>query len=248
MFKLSVIFITALFSSQWAYASMTVIGTRVIFIGGEDEADVRTINKGNTPSLVQIWVDDGKTNDDLNKVRIPFIVSNPFYRVNPGKGQSVRLKYNGMALPQDRESVYWFNMLEIPPKAKNAGSQKLEIAFRTRLKIFYRPKALRDGNSISSLDKVNWTQVSDSSHGAGIKVQNPTPYYISFDSITAVANERKIVLESDMVAPRTERIYFPREKEIKVNGYSSIDAKIVNDYGAIVEKKLTAKGTNFITK
>lgn len=245
MFKLFVLFITALIGSQSAFASMTVIGTRVIFPGGQKEANVRTTNKGTTPSLVQVWVDDGNANADLNQVKIPFIVTPPVFRVDPNKGQSVRLIYNGMALPQDRESVFWFNMLEIPPKSKDTASQKLEIAFRTRIKIFYRPRALRDGNSISSLNDVKWTLVSDSSRGAGIKVQNTSPYYISFDSISAVANNRKIILQSDMLAPRTERTFFPVKD--KVNGYSSVDAKIVNDYGAIVDKKLTANGTSLVS-
>ena len=247
MSKLYVLFMTALIGSQSAFASMTIIGTRVIFPGGEKETSVRTNNKGTLPSLVQIWVDDGNQNADIDRVKIPFIITPSVYRLDPNKGQSVILIYNEMALPQDRESVFWFNMLDIPPKAKNAGGQKLEIAFRTRIKVIYRPKALRHGKSISSLDKLSWTQVFDSSHGAGIKVKNPSPYYISFDSITAVADERQIVLESDMLAPRTERTYFPSKKKVKVAAYSSIDSKIVNDYGAIVEKKLTANGASFIS-
>lgn len=247
MFRIFLLFITALIGSQSAFASMTIIGTRVIFPGGEKEANIRTTNKGTLPSLVQVWVDDGNANADLNKMKIPFIVSPPIYRVEPNKGQSVRLIYSGMALPQDRETVYWFNMLEIPPKAANAGSQKLEIAFRTRIKIFYRPAALRNGNSIASFDKVKWTQVSDSLHGKGIKVQNPTPYYISFDSISAVADNRKIEIESNMLAPRTERTYFPLDRKLKVATYSSIDAKLVNDYGAVLEKKFKANGENFVT-
>lgn len=119
-------------------ASMTISGTRIVFPGDEKETSVRTTNKGSQPALVQVWVDDGKADADINAVKIPFVVTPPVYRVEPGRGQSVRLVYNGMNLPQDRESVYWFNMLEIPPAPAGAVKKnRLELAFRTRIKIFF---------------------------------------------------------------------------------------------------------------
>lgn len=119
-------------------ASMTISGTRIIFPGSEKDVSVRTNNKGNQPALVQVWVDDGKTDSILIQVKVPFVVTPPVYRVEPGRGQSVRLVYNGMVLPQDRESVYWFNMLEIPPApVSSVKKNRLELAFRTRIKIFF---------------------------------------------------------------------------------------------------------------
>ncbi|WP_234007321.1 fimbria/pilus periplasmic chaperone [Cronobacter malonaticus] len=105
-------------------ASMTISGTRIIFLGSEKDVSVRTNNKGNQPALVQVWVDDGKTDSNINTVKVPFVVTPPVYRVEPGRGQSVRLVYNGMVLPQDRESVYWFNMLEIPPAPVGSVKKK----------------------------------------------------------------------------------------------------------------------------
>ncbi len=49
-------------------------------------------------------------------------------------------------LPKDRESVFWFNVLEVPPKpdaATVANQSLLQLAFRTRIKLFYRPEALK---------------------------------------------------------------------------------------------------------
>ncbi|WP_179141328.1 fimbria/pilus periplasmic chaperone, partial [Cronobacter sakazakii] len=77
-------------------ASMTISGTRIIFPGNEKDVSVRTNNKGSQPALVQVWVDDGKTDSDINQVKVPFVVTPPVYRVEPGRGQSVRLVYNGM--------------------------------------------------------------------------------------------------------------------------------------------------------
>ena len=113
--KLITAFVSLIFIAHSAYAGMTISGTRVIFPGNEREKTVRTTNKGTTPLLVQVWVDDGGKNDDINNIKVPFTVTPPVYRIEPGKGQSIRLIYNGMSLPQDRESVFWFNLLEIPP-------------------------------------------------------------------------------------------------------------------------------------
>ncbi|WP_237742372.1 fimbria/pilus periplasmic chaperone, partial [Yersinia pestis] len=86
----------------------------MIFPAAEKEVSIRTNNKGVQPALVQVWVDDGKTNANINSMKLPFMVTPPVFRVEPGKGQTVRMIYNGMALPQNKESVFWFNMLEIP--------------------------------------------------------------------------------------------------------------------------------------
>lgn len=59
--------------------------------------------------------------------------------MEPKRGQTVKVMYTGAtALPKDRESVYWFNVLEVPPKPKDAQADKnlLQLAFRTRIKLF----------------------------------------------------------------------------------------------------------------
>ncbi|WP_431224271.1 fimbria/pilus periplasmic chaperone [Serratia sp. L9] len=231
-----------------AIASMTISGTRVVFPGTEREVIVRTNNKGKLPALVQVWVDDGNTNANLNQVKVPFLVTPPVFRVEPGKGQSVRMIYNGMTLPEDRESVFWFNMLEIPPKANDDGTgQKLELAFRTRIKIFYRPSAIEKSNSEFEKNKLQWEAVNDDQQGLGIKVTNVTPYYFSFDSINVMYQGRKIALDIDMVAPASSRVFYPKNKLSGTEKISSLEYRLINDYGASNGKKLNwSAGKGFI--
>jgi len=47
---------TSITLSASSMAAMTIAGTRVIFPGGEQEVTVRTTNKGDKPTLVQVWV------------------------------------------------------------------------------------------------------------------------------------------------------------------------------------------------
>ncbi|MGQ8776520.1 fimbrial biogenesis chaperone [Serratia sp. NA_112.1] len=239
MLKL-ILFIVAYMSAvHSAFSSMTISGTRIIFPASEKEVNVRTINKGSLPALVQVWVDEGQTNADLNSAKIPFIVTPPVYRVEPSKGQSVRMIYNGMTLPQDRESVFWFNLLEIPPKSKSSSSdQKLELAFRTRIKIFYRPVKLEKSNSELEKNKLQWDVVNDNQRGVGIKVTNRTPYYFSFDSASIISQGRKIALSVDMVSPNGSRIFFPENKLGEGTRISELEYRLLNDYGAPVNTRV----------
>lgn len=123
-----------------ADASMVIDGTRIIFPGDKKEIAVRATNMGETPSLTQVWVDDGRVQNQPEKDAAPFIVLPPIVRIEPGKGQSWRLVFNGSRLPQDRESLFWFNLLDIPPEPKNGKTDNyLQLAIRSRIKLFYRP-------------------------------------------------------------------------------------------------------------
>ncbi len=103
-----------------ADASMVIDGTRIIFPGDKKEIAVRATNMGETPSLTQVWVDDGRVQNQPEKDAAPFIVLPPIVRIEPGKGQSWRLVFNGSRLPQDRESLFWFNLLDIHLSRKMA--------------------------------------------------------------------------------------------------------------------------------
>ena len=223
---------------------MTISGTRIIFPGNEKEISVRTNNKGKIPALVQVWIDDGKANADVNTVKTPFLITPPVYRVEPGKGQSLRLIYNGMTLPQDRESLFWFNLLEIPPAPPGQSKNVLELAFRTRIKIFYRPQGLKD-NSVELFKSLKWEVVTDASKGTGIKISNPTPYYFSFDSGTFTIGNAKYPMNMDMVGPGYSETYFSDKQKAPAGTVSQITARLLNDYGAGIEKKLTRSATGY---
>lgn len=235
--------------SNSVYAGMTISGTRVIFPGSEREQVVRTNNQGNQPELVQVWVDDGSTSNDVNKMKVPFLVTPPVYRVEPGKGQSIRLIYNGMSLPQDKESVFWFNMLEIPPVEKGEkNSDQLELAFRTRIKIFYRPKIL-ESSSAFQIDKLKWSIIDGGKSGSGIKIDNPTPYYFSFDSASIKSGSKSYPLEIDMLSPFSSKEIHPRSRLPMGVNITELSFRLLNDYGAAIDGALNFKnGQGFIIK
>jgi len=102
-----------------ASASVIVGGTRVVYPLDQREVTVRLENDSKNPSLVQVWMDDGNADAKPGETKVPFLITPPIFRMEPRKTQMLRVIFSGdTSLPQDRESVYWFNVLDIPPKAE----------------------------------------------------------------------------------------------------------------------------------
>ncbi|GGD46693.1 fimbrial biogenesis chaperone [Pseudoxanthomonas indica] len=220
-----------------ANAQTQVHGTRVIYPAEEREVTVSVDNVGKTPRLLQVWVDDGKENTTAETATAPFLLTPPMSRVEPGKGQSFRLMFTGGDVPQDRESVFWFNVLEIPPKpeAKDAPANYLQFAVRTRLKIFYRPKGLKD-DPLSALDTLTWRLVHDGTSLA-LECTNPSPYNVSVANVRFKGTELpkdSIEQPSGMcTAKSSHRIVLPGHE----SGSGTLIYNAINDYGGFVERE-----------
>ncbi|WP_338660253.1 fimbria/pilus periplasmic chaperone [Pseudomonas bubulae] len=148
--------------------------TRVVFDGSKDAASM-TITNNNTqlPYLAQGWIED----EQGNKITSPLIVLPPVQRLEPGKKSQVKVQALPAvkSLPQDRETVYYFNLREIPPRSDKANS--LQIALQTRIKLFYRPASIVPSQQERSdpwQKQLILTREADD-----FQVNNPTPYYIT---------------------------------------------------------------------
>lgn len=101
--------------TQSALADIVISGTRVIYPQSAKDVTVNMENRGNKPLLVQTWLDDGRDTTNPQELKLPFIVTPPVSRVDPSKGQTVRITWLDQNMPQDKETMYWFNVLEVPP-------------------------------------------------------------------------------------------------------------------------------------
>ncbi|HBW1081804.1 fimbrial biogenesis chaperone [Klebsiella pneumoniae] len=211
-------------------ANIIIDGTRIIFPSTNKEISVRVSNVGDMPSLAQVWVDDGKIQNSTSNDTAPFIVLPPIVRIEPSKGQTFRLVYSGMSLPHDRESVYWFNLLDIPPEPKNTEEiNYLQLSIRSRIKIFFRPKEIqeKENNPEKSL---SW--IFDKQKNV-ITVKNNSPFFITIDSITV--NGEKIV--GAMVPPYSQIDI--KNKGSKWNTLpKNVTYTTINDYGALVKHRI----------
>lgn len=75
-------------------------------------------NNGNKPALVQAWIDEGDAKSTPDQSQAPFMITPPISRVDGNKGQTLRIsalpKSGGLSKTQ--ETLYWLNILDIPPK------------------------------------------------------------------------------------------------------------------------------------
>nr|WP_161950065.1 type VI secretion system ATPase TssH [Paraburkholderia monticola] len=144
-----------------AQAAITITGTRVIYPAKNREVNVRLNNVDSRPVLVQAWLDDGDAAAAPNEIKVPFTLLPSVFRVEPHRGQALRIMFAGGDMPTDRESVYWLNVLEIPPKPKDADERNMiQLAFRTRIKMFYRPASLLD-DPTAQRAQLKWHVESD---------------------------------------------------------------------------------------
>lgn len=217
-----------------ANAAITIIGTRVIYPAQDREVTVQLTNEGNTPSLVQSWIDKGDLHESPEKIAVPFTLTPPMTRVEPHKGQSLRLIYTGEALPQDRETVFWLNVLDIPPAATSAADKnQLQIAVRTRIKIFFRPAKLDD--VANTHDQISWTLATDQTGTAVLRATNASGHYLSLSKLSLAANGKTVNLDAEMIEPKSTRDFvFPVHTKVP-DGQLSVNYQNVNDYGGTEE-------------
>ncbi|WP_248295841.1 fimbria/pilus periplasmic chaperone [Pantoea sp. R102] len=206
-----------------------ISGTRVIYPQAEKTISVQLTNEGDSPVLAQSWIDEGNSDASPETLQVPFLLSPPINRIEPKKGQTLRISYTGKALPAGRESVFWLNVLEIPAKAKSADNM-LQMAFRTRIKVFFRPSGLK-GTPTQAAEQLVWSM-----SGSQVKAANTSQYHVSLVRVGIKGDTRKPA-EGKMISPAGSELFsVPGAERGK-----TLSIQWVNDYGAIVINDVVIK-------
>ncbi|MCP6324282.1 fimbria/pilus periplasmic chaperone, partial [Klebsiella pneumoniae] len=85
--------------------------------------------------------------------------------------------FTGEALPADRESVFWLNVLDVPPQPQGEGGNFMQFAIRTRVKLFYRPVGL-PGSAADAIEQVSW-RLSGGDSGRVLRATNASAFHVS---------------------------------------------------------------------
>ena len=161
-----------------AQGAINLLATRLIYPEDATEASFMVRNDDGAPSLLQAWVDEGHANLGPGRSQAPFLVTPPVMRLGAGKGQTLRIyRVASRPLARDRESLFWLNVLGLPPKAQAAGA-RVQIAYRTRIKLFYRPAGLA-GPPRQAVARLAWRLEP----GQGLRVRNGSPFHISVSEV-----------------------------------------------------------------
>jgi chaperone protein EcpD len=215
-----------------AGASVTVGGTRVVYPLENREVTVKLTNDRAEPSLVQVWMDKGNADAKPGEASAPFVITPPIFRMDSKKSQTLRMMYTGDALPQDKESVFWLNVLDVPPNtAKNVDVNTLQFAFRTRIKVFARPKGL-PGTPDEAAGKVSWTVVpAADKKGFDVKAINPTAYYVSFSEIDVASGSQTFKNDVGGMVEPGGTAQFPIKNLNAVPANAHVKYKAISDFG-----------------
>ncbi len=151
-----------------ASAALKIEGTRLIYYGQDKAAGISVVNPASREVLVQTWITG---EDESTGSTVPFAATEPLVQLGAGEHHMLRILYAGEGLPADRESLFWLNIMEIPLKSTDPNS--VQFAIRQRLKLFYRPPALK-GGSAEALQQLVW-----SSDGRSVSVYNPSAFHLS---------------------------------------------------------------------
>jgi len=218
-----------------AEAAITITGTRVVYPAQNREVNVRLNNVDGRPVLVQAWLDDGNAAAAPNEIKVPFTLLPSVFRVEPHRGQALRIMFTGGDMPKDRESVYWLNVLEIPPKPKDADERNMiQLAFRTRIKMFYRPASLLD-DPTAGRALLKWYVEADEKGERVIRLNNPSPYYISIGSAEVAAGNSSVSLRPDMAPPFGHVDLVPEAEKLDIRAPATISYTVLNDYGTPIK-------------
>ena len=224
--KRGVVSFLAMILCSNAMAAFVLNGTRFIYEEGKRNVSFEVTNNADDTYGGQVWVDNVSQNNGVYMIPAP-----PFFKIAPKEKQIVRImNLDGKLLPKDRESLFWLNVQEIPPKPKTDGNV-LAVAVNTRVKLFFRPKNL-------IMDRKGAEKKIQIVHrGNSTFLKNPTPYYFAITKVRA--NGRDVPLSSD--EDRRLSMFSPFE-EVAVSkfpvGAKEVTVVSINDWGGVENYKL----------
>lgn len=179
-----------------AQASVVMTGSRIIYPAESREVSVQLTNRDDFPGVVQVWLDDGNAQSVPQTANAPFVTTPPVFRLAAHAGQTVRLRYVGKPVAQDRESLWWFNFIQIPPSEKGAqADNQLLVLVRSRVKVLVRPKGLAGSPLEMAQNSRVWLQAGQ------LYLRNNSGYYLALSSLEVSGAGKKQRIQSETVAP-----------------------------------------------
>ncbi|MFB4393051.1 MULTISPECIES: molecular chaperone [unclassified Pseudomonas] len=208
-----------------ASAALTLSNSRIVHESDRNSSSVTVGNPSQRPYAAQAWVN---TETDDTTTSVPLIASPALFRLDPGDEQSIQINRLPNDLPQDRESLFYFNLQEIPQVDSEHDHNSLNIALRTRIKLFYRPSQLQ-GSPAAYLSQLKWS-VEKVDGKRQLVVDNPSPYHFTLGRLeVSGAGGTKQLNAREMVAPfGRQRYELPPSAP---SGKLSVTFTTLGDYG-----------------
>ncbi|MGH8381290.1 fimbrial biogenesis chaperone [Pseudomonas sp.] len=217
-------------------ANVVIATTRVIYPAEEAEVTVSLSNNGKHPSLVQVWIDDGRADVPVEQLQVPFSLTPALFRLDPGKGQVLRLFQGEHDFAQDRESLYWLNVLDISPKGQGNA---LQLSVRSRIKLLYRPQGLA-GNAQHAPQALTWRLLKHDNAWM-LEAHNPSRYHVNLSELSVHLGRREYEAISNHIAPLSTQLFAVQGLDQSKESMATVHFASVNDYGAVLPAQQPAE-------
>ncbi len=206
--------------SYMANAGVVVESTRYLYKEGAREISAQYENKDDTPYLMKSWIEpqEGSSNSY-------FMVTPPLFRLEAKQRNTVRIFPNAYIsnAPKDRDSLYFFNIMSIPPSNDSAeGDNTLQLAVRHRMRLIYRPKAIQGINIDDEVKNLEWKK-----NDRTITLKNPTPFFIYFKSVQI--NSKEFMNDIPHIGPYSTQDY---KLPFSVSG-TQVQWRIATEHGGM---------------
>ncbi|XGI78492.1 molecular chaperone [Enterobacter hormaechei] len=208
-----------------ALSAIQISTTRVIFNAASSETSVQVRNQAKEAILIQSWIEPATA----TTATVPFAITPSLTRIGGNKQQLLRIFYQGEGLPQDKESVFWLNIQEIPQASEESNS--LQVAFRQRLKLFYRPTSLKTSPE-DALKSLSWRLQKSAGKTALLAVNN-TPFYVSLLTVKLRNGNKEYSPTAEMLSPFSQTALPLNNADRAEKG--RVEWSAVNDYGAVIK-------------
>lgn len=206
------------------YAGIMIGGTRFIYTEKSENGLAFLVrNTDETPYLIQTRIipDTTKGNEKQgsahNSTETGFVATPPLLPLRKKQENYIRIIRTGGNQPDDRESLFQVSVAAIP--SGKPGTNDLQVAIRSNFKLFYRPDDLK-GSPDKAYEQLTWQR-----NGTSVKVENPTPYYVTLFQMTI---NGKTHSAEGVVAPFSSRT----ESWCPANGACNLQWQSLNDSGA----------------
>ncbi|MCY1232262.1 putative fimbrial chaperone YadV [compost metagenome] len=124
-------------------------------------------------------------------------------------------------------------MLEVPPKSDAAN--QLQLAFRSRIKLMFRPKDL-PGTSQEAPAQVRWEVVpAEGGKGYALRANNPTPFHVNLGELELVVGGKRFDAGAGYVPPLGSQVFPLGGLTERPVGEALIDYSAINDFGGAVK-------------
>lgn len=219
-----------------ARAALSLSATRVVHVGDHAVASLRIRNESELPVLVQAWVDDGDASQSPEHAAVPFVVVPPLLRLESDQARSLSVRpVNAGGLPQDRESLFWLNLLEVPQAVKQ-GESRFQINARSRLKLFHRPSGL-PGSASMAAAALQW-QLQAGANGAWqLEVRNPTAFHVNVAGLSVATKAHLLPVAIDLLAPFSTRALPLPDAGEDAPMLQHVDLQWIDDAGQIQSQR-----------